>query len=408
MPQKRFVEYMKDYYPSRKIRVCHIITKMVYGGASLGTLHLVQGLDQECFESTIICGIQSENEGNLLADLKDRKFDVIIIPDIVREINLVKDIRAFFKLIHVLRTNKYDVVHTHGSKAGVIGRLAAALSRVPIILFTVHGWGLKAGSFFVCSIFRLIERILAVFTTKILFQTQADMTEANFYRIGKSNQYVLIGNGINLRPFIYYNKERARRVKEELRAVDKLIVGTVGRVSMQKNPVGFINIAAQVLKQRDDVIFIFVGGGEMLGDMEDLVKKHNLENSVLFMGVRDDVPEVMANFDVFVLTSLWEGMPRSLIEAMSLSKPVVVSAIGGIGELVTDGDNGFVVPVSEAPRYADRIAYLLNNPRVAKRIGQCAFKKAEEYDYDKVVETVKRIYLDLCEFAADLNLTIKV
>jgi len=391
---------MKNCYPKRKIKVCHVITKMVYGGASLGTLHLVQGLNQEYFESTIICGTQSENEGNLLADIKDRKFDVIIIPEIVREINLVKDIRAFFKLIHVLRTNEYDVVHTHGSKAGVIGRLAAVLSRVPIVLFTVHGWGLKAGSFFVCRIFRLIERVMAVCTTRILFQTQADMTEAGFYKIGKPNQYMLIGNGINLRPFIYFNKKRARRVKKELRAVNKMIVGTVGRVSVQKNPVGFIEIAVQVLKQRDDVIFIFVGGGEMLGDMEDLVKKQNLENSVLFMGVRDDVPEVMANFDVFILTSLWEGMPRSLIEAMSLSKPVVVNAIGGIGELVTDGDNGFVVPVKEAPRYADRITYLLNSPRVAKRIGQCAFRKAGEYDYDKVVDNVKRIYLDLCKFTA--------
>jgi glycosyltransferase involved in cell wall biosynthesis len=389
---------MKGCYPKRKIKVCHVITKMVYGGASLGTLHLVQGLDQECFESTIICGIQSENEGSLLADIKDRKFDVIIIPEIVREINLVKDIKAFFKLTYVLRTNEYDVVHTHGSKAGVIGRLAAALSRVPIVLFTVHGWGLKAGSFLVCRIFRLIERVLAVFTTKILFQTQADMTEAIFYKIGKLNQYMLIGNGINLRPFIYRNKERARRVKRDLGATNKMIVGTVGRVSVQKNPVGFIAIAAQVLKQRDDVIFVFVGGGEMLGDMEDLVKKQHLENRVLFMGVRDDVPEVMTNFDVFILTSQWEGMPRSLIEAMSLSKPVVVNAIGGIGELITDGDNGFVVPVNETSRYAARIEYLLNNPRVATRIGKCAFRKAKEYDYGDVVEKVKKIYLDLCKF----------
>lgn len=396
MQQKRFVGYMKSYYPNRKIRVCHIITKMVYGGASLGTLHLVQGLDQECFESTIICGIQSENEGSLLADATKRKFKVVIIPEMVREINLVKDVIAFVKLTHVIRANRYDIVHTHGSKAGVVGRLAAALSKVPIVLFTVHGWGLKAGSFFVCRIFRLIERALAVLTTKILFQTQADMTEAIFYKIGKRSQYILIGNGINLRPFLHHNKERARRVRKELRAVNKMIIGTVGRVSVQKNPVGFIDIAAQVLKQRDDVIFIFVGGGEMLGDMKELVRQQNLENSVLFIGVRDDVPEVMANFDVFVLTSLWEGMPRSLIEAMSLSKPVVVNAIGGIDELVTDGDNGFVVPVSEAPRYADRITYLLNSPRVAKRIGQCAFKKAKEYDYDDVIDKVKKIYLDLC------------
>lgn len=379
----------------RRIKVCHIITKMVYGGASLGTLHLVESLDLKRFHSSVICGVQSENEGSLLNNIEEKKFEIIIVPEIVREINPFKDIIAFLKLIHIIKIHKYDIIHTHGSKAGVIGRLAAKFSKVPIILFTVHGWGLKAGSFVVCRIFRLIEKILAVFTTKILFQTRADMNEAFTCKIGKQSQYVLIGNGINLQPFFNYNKKIAEQIRKKLKLKNKRVVGTVGRVSAQKNPVGFINIAQEVLKKRQDTTFVFVGGGEMLEEMRRLVKGVDLEKSIIFTGVRDDIPEVISNFDIFILPSLWEGMPRSLIEAMALSKPVIVHNISGINEVVKDGINGLIVPINQTTKFAEKINILLNKPQLAKKLGNSGKETAKNFDFSKVVKKTETLYIQL-------------
>lgn len=379
----------------RKIRVCHIITKMVYGGASLGTLHLVQSLDAKRFQCSIICGMQSDNEGSLLNSIEDRKVDIIMLPEIVREINPAKDFTALIKLVRIIHMNRYDIIHTHGSKAGFIGRLAAAISGVPIVLFTVHGWGLKAGSFFVCRIFRMIERILAMFTTKILFQTRADIAEARLYRIGKRSQYILIGNGINLQPFVNFDKDIAKQLKKKLNLGNKRIVGTVGRVSAQKNPVGFLTVAQESLREKSDVIFLFVGGGEMLEEMRMLVKELNLEKNIIFTGVRYDIPEVMANFDVFILPSLWEGMPRSVIEALALSKPVVAYRVGGLEEIIKDGENGLIISLNQTDKFVEGVRFLLENPAICKKMGRIGKTMVERYDFSHVVEKTEALYLRL-------------
>jgi len=380
---------------SGKIKVCHIIAKMVYGGASLGTFHLIERLDQNVFECTILCGSQSEQEGDLLPKIKKSVSGVIIIPEMIREINPLKDMITFIKLVAIIKRNKYDIIHTHGSKAGAIGRLAAAICRTPIILHTIHGWGLKAGDLCARTLFRFVERLVASFTTMLLFQTKSDVEEARAFNIGKEKQYYLIGNGINLQPFLTYNEARAKDVKRKLAMHNKKVVGTVGRVSAQKNPQGFVKIAREVLAEKDNVLFIFVGGGELLRDMQKLVGKLRLANNIIFTGVRDDVPEIVANFDIFVLPSLWEGMPRSVLEAMAMSKPVVVHDISGISEIVGDRKSGLIVPIHETHAFADRVLYLLDNPGRARTIGQCGFKKAQEFDYNLVVERVKNIYVKL-------------
>lgn len=384
---------MKKSCDLNKIKVCHIIVKMVYGGASLGTLQLIERLEQSRFKSTILCGSQSEQEGDLLQSIEKGIF--IIIPEMVREINPVKDFITFLKLIAIIKKYKYNVVHTHGSKAGVIGRLAAAICRVPVILYTVHGWGLKAGNFITRTLFRLVEKAVASFSTMLLFQTKSDMDEAFQHKIGSEKQYYLIGNGINIQPFLKFNGQKAKNIRAEFALHRKRIIGTVGRVSAQKNPHGFIEIARKVLKKRQDVKFIFVGGGELLDDMQSQVRNLGLSQSIIFTGVRCDVPELIANFNVFVLPSLWEGMPRSVIEAMVMSKPIVVHNISGIDEIIEDGKDGFIIPINKTHTFSERILYLLDNPDIARTIGKYGFMKAKKFDYNLVVEKVRNIYVKL-------------
>lgn len=378
-----------------KIRVCHIITKMVYGGASLGTLHLAGKLSPDVFQNTIICGAQSNEEGNLLHLVSGNNLSIIVLPEMIREINPIKDIKLFFKLTHLIKKNKYSIVHTHGSKAGVIGRLAAAISRVPAVLYTVHGWGLKAAPLFIREMYIFIESILAAITTKILFQTEADMKEASLYRIGTQDQYILVGNGIDLGPFIKYDAKRAREIRKELKLHKKKVVGTVGRVSPAKNPIGFINIAKKLLKEKKNVIFLFAGGGEMLNEMREQVRNFHLGKDIIFLGVRRDIPELLSNFDIFILPSLWEGMPRSVIEALALSKPVVAHRVGGLEEIIKDGENGFIISLNQTNKFVEAISFLLENPATCKRMGRTGKVTVQKYDFSHVVEKTESLYLQL-------------
>ena len=364
---------------------------MVYGGASLGTLHLIEGLDQNRFECKIICGSQSEKEGNILQNAKKEVLS-IIIPEMVREIDPIKDFITFLKLIAIIKKNRYDIVHTHGSKAGVIGRLAAAICRVPVIMYTVHGWGLKTGNIFTRALFRWIEKTVASFSTMLLFQTRSDMDEASQYRIGTDKKYYLIGNGINIKPFLNYEKQKAKKIIKELALSNVRVIGTVGRVSAQKNPVGFIEIAQKVLEKKKNIKFIFVGGGELLDDMVSSVNALGLAKRIIFTGVRNDVPEVVANFDIFILPSLWEGMPRSVIEAMVMAKPVIVYNMGGISELIRDNINGVVIPMNQKDKFANSIVTLLNNKHAQKKLGQQARLASKHFNFDNVIIKTQNVY----------------
>jgi len=368
---------------------------MVYGGASLGTLHLAERVDPERFHSTIICGHQSENEGELFNIMQKRRVNVIVIPAMVREIYPLKDFVTLMKLIAIIKKYRYDIVHVHGSKAGTIGRLAAAIARVPVILYTVHGWGLKAGTIVTRVLFRCIERVVSHFTTRILFQTHSDINEARVYEIGREEQYVFIGNGIDLERFINYRRKHSLAVRRELGLAGQKVVGTVGRVSGQKNPVGFVDIAQYVLKKRDDVVFIFVGGGELLHEMRALVKQMNCDDRILFIGPRDDVAEILALFDVFILPSLWEGMPRSVIEAMALSKPVVVNRIGGIDELIQDGEHGLIVSEDDPQIFVEKICFLLENPNIRQKMGGHGYVRSRDFDFGNVIKKTATLYAQL-------------
>ena len=383
----------------RRIRVCHFITKMVYGGASIGTLRLAQDMDLSVFKSAIVCGCQSSGEGNLLNDTREKRFDAVVMPEIVREINPVKDLRAFAKVVRFLKSGRYDIVHAHGSRAGVISRLAAGFCRVPVVLYTVHGWSLKAG-FSLTALLMRVERMLAFITDKILFQTRSDLDEAIHYRIGRPDQYVLIGNGVALKDFFHVDQKRVREKRKELNIDNRKVVGTVGRVSAQKNPVGFVNIAREVLSKRKDVVFLFVGGGELLEKVQNTVRESGLADRIVFTGFRRDIPEIMANFDIFMLPSLWEGMPRSVIEAMALSKPVVVHGIGGIDEVVENGKNGFIVPIDQTSDFAEKICLLLGSGRMRREMGRAGKIKARAYDFDSIVRKTAQLYIRLSQEAS--------
>jgi glycosyltransferase involved in cell wall biosynthesis len=237
--------------------------------------------------------------------------------------------------------------------------------------------------------------MLAFITGKILFQTRSDLDEAIHYKIGRPDQYVLIGNGVALDDFFRVDQKKIRNKRKELSIGNLKVVGTVGRVSVQKNPVGFVHIAEEVLSKRKDVMFLFVGGGELLEKVQNIVMELGLGDRIIFTGFRRDIPEIMANFDVFILPSFWEGMPRSVIEAMALSKPVVVHGIGGIDEVVENGKNGYIVSIDHTSDFAEKICLLLDNGRMRREMGKAGKIKARAYDFGSIVRKTAQLYRKL-------------
>ena len=322
-----------------KKRLLQVITRSDWTGAQKVLYALVYGLKHyypEEFEVEVACG---KHDGKLIPELEKLGVKVHIVEDLVREISPVKDVKAFFQLRRITKKGKYDVVHLHSSKAGVLGRIAAKLSGVPTVVYTVHGWwpieqyhGLKR------KLLIYAERFASKFSDKIVFLCKRDLEKARIWKVGKEKQYVIIHNAII--PPQTFEKGALRR---ELNIPENVkIVGNVARLDRQKNPIRFLEIAKLVLSERDDVVFVWIGGSVVDDYYGKEVQKwlednSNLKEKVYFLPFRKDAVQLMADFDILLLTSDSEGMPLVVLEAQSLGVPVVSTDVGCVGEMLEPG-----------------------------------------------------------------------
>jgi len=332
-----------------KKRLLQVITRSDWTGAQKVLYALVYGLKHyypEEFEVEVACG---KHDGKLIPELEKLGVKVHIVEDLVREISPVKDVKAFFQLRRITKKGKYDVVHLHSSKAGVLGRIAAKLSGVPTVVYTVHGWwpieqyhGLKR------KLLIYAERFASKFSDKIVFLCKRDLEKARNWKIGKEKQYVIIHNAII--PPQTFEKGALRR---ELNIPENVkIVGNVARLDRPKNPIRFLEIAKLVLSKRDDVVFVWIGGSvvdDYYGkEVQKWLEKNSyLKEKIYFLPFRKDAIQLMSDFDVFLLTSDSEGMPLVVLEAQSLGVPVVSTDVGCVGEIVENsGSNATVESLS--------------------------------------------------------------
>ena len=388
-----------------KIKVAHIITRLDKGGSAENTLLTVKGLDREIYDVILIRGLSIEsnmaaNEAlaveESIQEAKAEGVRVIIIPSLVRRIQPFYDLKAFFALIKILLYERPHIVHTHTSKAGILGRWAAFFARVPVIVHTPHGhvfWGyfgrLKTG------IFILLEKISALITDRLVVLTEQEKNDHLHFHIAPENKFSEVHSGINLEGFSNLSVEPGAMKKRLGIPKGNIVVGTTGRLTHVKGHGYLIEAAGKILDVRLDTTFVFLGDGELLNELKDMVTKLDIEENVKFLGWRDDVAEVMSVFDVFVLPSLNEGMGRVLVEAMALGKPIVASDVGGIPDLVVNGENGFLVPVGDVGALADAINRLIQKPGMRKKMGRCGKKIAVDYSADAMVQKIDRLYREL-------------
>ena len=363
------------------------------------------GLDREIYDVVLVHGLSIESNmaedefravEKSLMDVEKEGVRVITIPSLVRRIHLFYDLRAFFALIKILRNERPDIVHTHTSKAGILGRWAAFFVRVPVIIHTPHGhvfWGyfgkLKT------RIFILLEKISALVTDRLVMLTEQEKIDHLHFHIAPENKFSVVHSGINLDEFSNTSVDPAAMKRRLGIPEDNLIVGTVGRLTSIKGHRYLIEAARKIAGSRPDTTFVILGDGELLDELKNMVTRSDIEENIKFLGWRSDVAEVMSTFDIFALPSLNEGMGRVLVEAMALGRPIVASNIGGIPDLVVDGENGYLVPVGDVETLAARIRKLLDDPEKREEMGECGKKIAIDYSANAMVQKIDRVYRKL-------------
>lgn len=373
--------------PKRRTRVLHIITHLDNGGAQANTLLSVAGLDRGRYIVDLAAG-PGVLEREALASA-DR---VVVLPYFRRSLYSFGDLRAAAALLRLV--GDYDVVHTHGSKAGVLGRLAARIRRVPGVVHTVHGFPvheymprLKR------QLLLALERVAARCADRIVCVCEANVAEALSLGIARPEQVRVVVSGV---PSEQVRSGSGDSVRAELGIpTDAPVVGTITRLMEQKAPLDFVAAARRVIEADPQVHVVMVGDGPLRDQVAaaaaGIPRLH-------LLGFRNDVPDVLAMLDVVAFSSLWEGLGRALTEAVLAGKPVVATAVNGVPDLVVDGETGYLTPAGRPDELADRILDVLARPDRGAEMGAAGANRAVgRYDVDEMVAGLDQLYQEILE-----------
>lgn len=387
----------------RKIKVAQVITRMDWGGSPDILRITCDHLNPEVYDLDLVIGLTKYPSGKTGEFLKRFKGKITIIPQLKREVNLFWDIRAFLKLYLLLRKGKFDIVHTHTAKAGALGRIAARLAGVKVIVHTPHGhnfYGYFGAAANKAIIF--IERLAACFTDKIIVFTELEKKDFIKFKVAPKNKVVLIYQGLELDKYSKAAMDK-NKMRESFNIGQKeFVVGFIGRLEPVKGLDYFVDAASRVEKKNPNVRFILVGDGSMRQGLENKVRDLGIAQRFIFTGWREDIAQINSMLDILVLPSLNEAVGISLIEAQSAGVPVIATNVGGIPEVVNDNITGLLVPAADAASLAGAIEYLLENDQ--KRIEMSEAAKAwvaGKFKAEDMADKISRLYNEL------VNLHIK-
>lgn len=374
--------------PLAKIKILHVV-RPAAGGMKNHLLDLVRLTDQTRFDVTVVC----PPDTSLFNDLAALGIKTIPI-SLVGELSPTKDYAVIKSLVKYLHTSGTTILHAHSSKGALVGRLAAALARTPVIVFTAHnsifyeqwpGWKKK--------LFATVERFLARFTDRIITVSDALKQELIEREGLSSKQLTTIYNGIAVDKFAI--KVDTIAVRRSM-AIPELgpVIGTIARLAPQKGVSYFLK-AASLLKEYQ-VNFMVVGDGPLREELEQEASELGLQNRVTFVGRRENIPEILATLDIFVLPSVTEGLPLTILEAMAAGKPVVATRVGGVPEAILEGKTGLVVPPRDPEALAVALAGLLGERERLIKMGNCGRKHVtERFAIQTMVDKTMELYHQL-------------
>jgi glycosyltransferase involved in cell wall biosynthesis len=381
----------------RTYKILRIIARLNIGGPALHCIILNSELDPQKYVSMLVTGKESPYEGNMYEFAQLKSVEPIVIDALSREIFFKEDFRALIRLIRLINLEKPEIVHTHTAKAGTLGRLAAKLTGVPIIIHTFHGHVFHSYfGFFRTRFFLWLERLLAKFTDVVITVSEQQRAEIIRYKIAEPERIIAIPLGLDLKPFVDSAAD-PNELRRELKIDEhSKLVGIVARLVPIKNHLCFLKAARLVLDRYDNVRFMIIGDGELRSSLEQKARDLGIEDRVIFMGFQQNLEKIYAGLDIVTLSSYNEGLPVALIEAMAAGKPVISTEVGGVVDLILDGDNGLLVPTNDSKALAEATLYLLEHPKRRKTMGEAGRKKVFPYfDKKRLVEDIDNLYDNL-------------
>ncbi len=375
----------------RRIKVLHVHTLPVVSGSGINTYLTMKGTPGDRYEVALACA----PDGRLNDIVREAGMEVHEVPNLVQPLDLRNDLAALFKIVRILRREKIDVVHTHNSKAGFLGRLAGRFAGTPVVVHTVHGFAFHdAESLFRRTLFRILEKMAAPWADHTIFISQPMIDWARTHGILREGYHSKIFSGIDLDAFHGYRREDLDNLREELglQRSDR-VIGFVSKLWEGKGHETALQAMARVVESVPHAKLLLVGEGPIESKLRELTRKFGIERSVIFSGFRTKIAELTSLCELCILPSFFEGMGRVLLEAGACGKPVVASNVGGIPDVVKDRVTGFLVPPGDPSALSREILRLLSDPDLARDMGEAAKQRINErFDARTMVREIVDLY----------------
>jgi len=374
-------------------KIVHLQLLPLMSGVQKVSLDELAYLDPSRYDRIAVC----KCDGEFTERLRKIGVRVHLIPELERAISPKRDVQAYRALRDFFLAERPDIVHTHSSKTGILGRLAAHAARVPTIVHTVHGYAFPGESRrAIKAIFKFLEKRAGRVTDRMIVLNDTDASIARDLLGVPDRRLALLPNGVDVDTYAPATAEQRQSVRQSAFGIgspDHLIVGMVGRLWLQKNPQCFVRAAIRVAAQRPNASFFMIGDGEFRRELEVMIQGSGHADRIRILGWRSDVPELLRALDVMVLPSRWEGMPLAILEAMSSAVPVIASDIPGNHHLVDDGGDGRLFPLDDDEALAKALIDLIDDPAKRARFSARARAKVmARYTLASRMDKITAIY----------------
>jgi glycosyltransferase involved in cell wall biosynthesis len=388
-----------------RVKILRVIARLNMGGPALHVAYLTEGLTKRGYDTTLVSGSLARGEDSMAFVADAHGVDVVRIDELGREISPLRDLLATIRLARLIRRERPQILHTHTAKAGTVGRVAALLAgsrRPPIIVHTFHGHVLRGYFGPLRSLFfRLLERRLAVGTTALIAVSPQVRDDLVALGVAPRERFVVIRLGIELDERVAPDHKGRGESRRYLGIPgDRFAVGWIGRMTAVKRTDDVLVAFRRLRDSGVDAVLCMVGDGPDRLQLEQRAHELGVARDTVFLGYQENVAQFYAAFDALVLPSVNEGTPVSVIEALAAELPVVATRVGGVPDVVRDGEDGFLVEAGATADLADRLAQLARDPALRARMGKRGRDHVlPRYAVDRLVEDVDELYRSLLSAA---------
>jgi len=382
----------------RPLRICHVITRMIVGGAQENTLLTILGHREAGQECELVTGPSPGREGELLKHSVDTGLKVTVFPELVRELSPVADLKAYLRLKRYFRENRFDVVHTHSSKAGIVGRFAARAAHIPVVVHTVHGQAFHPHEkWYKNSLYILLERLAARKCDRIFAVARAMIDQCVAAKVAPREKYRVVYSGMDTTRFA--SAKRAPELRRRLGIPeDARTIATVARLFPLKGYEFVLPAAERVIRKYPDTHFLIVGDGPMHDELKAKIAAEGLSGHFHFAGLvpPDSVADYLAQSELLWHLSLREGLPRAVVQALACGIPAVGFALDGTPEVLENGVTGFAVEPESVDAVIEATSRVWDDDALRARMGAEGKRRVlEQFDWHRMADILLREYREL-------------